>query len=220
MKVLSIVILILFLSVNSFATITWTKDWSSADDGVNSFGGANLEDIQDDIDSQFVTASDNLTFSSDTTFSGTCSFTGTTTISGTNTFSGNVTFSDGFGIEEKSVKVGSFAKDTADASGNQSITGVGFKPKGILIFSMVLGTTQVSWGMSDGTDSRGVYNDDATSDGTYTFSGSMCITASQGGAVYYEGAISSFDSDGFTLSWTKTGAKVGNLTVMYLVFGA
>lgn len=72
--------------------LSWTKAWSSADDGTV-FGGSDLENIQGNIDSQCVTLAGSQTLSGNNTFSGTNTFTGTnsfTQIAVTN-FIGNMT---------------------------------------------------------------------------------------------------------------------------------
>ena len=61
----------------SYGAISFTKDYTSANDG-ETFGGQNLGDIQDDISEQA------------TTFTGNNAFTGNNTYAGTSTFNGNV----------------------------------------------------------------------------------------------------------------------------------
>lgn len=79
MKKLLFTLLCLLLFVPSaYCTITYTYDWSSADDG-STFSGSDIEDIQQDISDQTATtAGDN-------------SFSGTNTFAGASTFTGNVT---------------------------------------------------------------------------------------------------------------------------------
>ena len=77
---------------------SWTKSWSSADDG-SVLGGADLDNIQNDLDAQAValagtqTVTGNKTLSGTNTHSGTNTFSGANTFSNTNTFSGAVTCS-------------------------------------------------------------------------------------------------------------------------------
>ena len=78
--------------------LSWTKSWSSADDG-SVLGGADLDNVQNDLDAQAValagtqTITGNKTLSGTNTHSGTNTFSGANTFSNTNTFSGAVTFS-------------------------------------------------------------------------------------------------------------------------------
>ena len=69
-------ILILLLTANlmfcqTAHSVSWQKEWSSVDDQVTEFGGADVEDIQDDVDGQVPTLTGNNTFTGTNTFSGT-----------------------------------------------------------------------------------------------------------------------------------------------------
>jgi hypothetical protein len=57
------------------AVISWTKSWSSSDDGTV-FGGADLQNIQTNISTYCVTLAGSQTLTGDKTFSGTTTFTG------------------------------------------------------------------------------------------------------------------------------------------------
>ena len=73
-------------------SITYTKDFSSTDDG-SVLSGADLENIQADLNSQVAALAGTQTVTGNKTFSGTCVFSGGNTHSGANTFSGVNTFS-------------------------------------------------------------------------------------------------------------------------------
>lgn len=218
MKKLLILLLILLTCTYAHATITWTKEWSSADDLTNDFGGDDLEDIQDDIDTQAITSSSNLTLTGDNTFAGTSTFSGAITTSVAQTFTGAVNFDGGLGIEPTTIACGQFTIDTATASGSQAVTGVGFKPQGIIFFATQEATSEASWGCTDGTTNRSFFDDDVDGDGTYATYDDFCIFAQQSAGVYYTGSLALMGSDGFTIIWTKNGATVGTLTVNYIAF--
>jgi hypothetical protein len=219
MKKILLMLLLLGICYSAEASITWTKDWSSADDGVNTLGGGELEDIQDDLDSQLVTAATDLTFSSDTAFSGTSNFTGASTISNSNTFSGSINFSGGISIDATTAKVGVFSRDTGLGNGTQSVTGVGFKPRGIIFFTIQNGTSEVSWGMSDGTTDTCIFDRDALGDGTYEVSSPAYSIADLEVAGTYAGTVSSMDTNGFTITWLQAGVPMtGTIAVYYLAF--
>lgn len=56
-RILGLVLMIgIIFAEASFGVITWTKEWSSADDG-SLFSGSDIEDIQNDISSQAMTTS-------------------------------------------------------------------------------------------------------------------------------------------------------------------
>lgn len=72
------IFLVLVMFASEANAITWTKSWSSADDG-SPFSGSDVEDIQDDIDSQVPTVTGTNSFTGTNTFSGTINLTGTVT---------------------------------------------------------------------------------------------------------------------------------------------
>jgi hypothetical protein len=120
-----------------------------------------------------------------------------------------------------STQIGNFSRDTTIASGTQSVTGVGFKPRTIIFFSCQDGTGEASFGFSDinftGTSGEnGVVNSrTATSPGTF-FNNAASIFAYETATDFYSGSISTLDNDGFTITWTRTGTPSGTLEVTYL----
>lgn len=119
-------------------------------------------------------------------------------------------------------KASSLSRDMTAASGNVAYTGIGFQPKAILFFSNVNGTARASWGYTTSAtagDNTCVFDDNGDAAGTYAIAVNNCIYLETGGAVNQKAALASFDSDGFTLTWTKTGAPTGTGTGMFLAFG-
>jgi hypothetical protein len=115
------------------------------------------------------------------------------------------------------VKTGFFSRDISIATGTQIVTGIGFKPKSIFAFSAISASQRASWGLDDGVSPRGINDDSGTSADNYTNTGnlvSMVITPSD----IYEGQISSFDADGFTISWLKIGSPTGTVSVNFMAF--
>lgn len=112
-------------------------------------------------------------------------------------------------------KVGTFTRDVSDASGTQEITGVGFEPKAFTFFACVDSTNNVSWGLDD-TSSKFVvldFNDSAP--GIYNTNSVSSIYMYFGVGIAYEGYVSATSSDGFTITWTKTGLPTGTLLIRY-----
>lgn len=112
-------------------------------------------------------------------------------------------------------KVGSFTRDLSTATGTQAITGVGFQPKAVLFFGVLDGSA-VSWGMDDGTTSKGILYRGA--------SGPMYATVAiqfqlNGTPDQQYASISALGADGFTLSWTKQNSPTGTATIQYLAIG-
>lgn len=116
-----------------------------------------------------------------------------------------------------SFKAGSFTRDISTASGSQAVTGVGFKPRALLVFAVVDNTSQMSVGMADGTTDNSVADRNGVSANQYAASGNL-IELIVSGAAQYSGTLSSFDNDGFTISWTKTGSPTGTATCYYMAY--
>lgn len=114
-------------------------------------------------------------------------------------------------------KVITFTRDLTAATGNVAYTGVGFKPTCLIMLAFVNATAThaVGFGASDGSSAiMDFYGNSLVTGGT---SGIMQIQLADGSAAKYQfGQILSFDSDGFTLSWTKNGLPTGLATVMVL----
>jgi hypothetical protein len=147
------------------------------------------------------------------------------------------------GAPDPQVSKGSFAKSNCTATCSQQVTGVGFQPKAVIFYW----TNQTAegfasdfyWGtgFSSGTSQNGsvsVWAEDnqPTSDTGRIGTNSYAITMqTANGTKVAQAAISSFDSDGFTLSWSTnntsqyiihyvaiggsaiTNAKVGSFTM-------
>lgn len=112
-------------------------------------------------------------------------------------------------------KVGTFGRDISSATGTQAISGVGFKPKAILFSAGVSG---------GGNASLGGYDDAITASCLSLLSGSFFPSNTSSifyfvdVSNFYAGKINSFDTDGFTIGWTKTLLPTGTLTVTYQAF--
>jgi len=115
-----------------------------------------------------------------------------------------------------SVKVGSFTKNTADATGTQVITGVGFEPKAVIFFMNISGHDEMSFGFADGTNSGMVADQNGQQTDDYYTNNTRIIQAIQASNVEYNGVLNSLDSGGFTIGWTKYGAKTGLMLINYL----
>jgi hypothetical protein len=114
---------------------------------------------------------------------------------------------------------GTFTRDTSTATGNVAYTGIGFQPKAIISFGAVATTDQLSIGIDDGSRRGSVYDASGVSAGTYNISGSITFMPQQTGSIFQFGVINSFDSDGFTIGWTKVGSPSGTATFYYLCIG-
>ncbi len=116
------------------------------------------------------------------------------------------------------VKVGSFTRDTSLASGNQVVTGVGFKPSAVILEANILATSQGSIGYGVPGSNACIANFHADAANTWN-NDTYAIELVQGGGAYYLGIVYTLNVDGFTIEWFLIGAKVGTATVRYLAIG-
>ena len=110
---------------------------------------------------------------------------------------------------------GSATRDTSVSSGTQAITGVGFTPKAVLFFVAQSGADELSVGLDDGTTNNSFYDANDTVAGTWNTSGNA-IHDRETATAEYTGVLSSMDTDGFTITWTRTGSPTGTLDITYL----
>ena len=116
------------------------------------------------------------------------------------------------------IKLGTFTIDTATATGSQAISGVGFKPSHIILLMDIAGTKEFSVGFDDGTNHYSVNDNSASTANTYGTQVDWSMILYQSEGVNYLGLVSVLGADGFTVSWTKNGAKTGTATIFYLAF--
>lgn len=117
-------------------------------------------------------------------------------------------------------KTGVFTRDVSTASGNQAVTGVGFQPTSVIFIANLGGSVQsFSWGVDDGSNPE-VLSNDATTATQFTAGGSTSesIRLIVSGGNNYQGHVGSFDSDGFTIAWTKNGTPTGTASILYIAF--
>ena len=111
----------------------------------------------------------------------------------------------------------SFSIDTATATGTQAVTGVGFKPTSLIFIASVGGVGQNSIGFTTLGTEGCLYNNNILVTGQWLRSQTNVYLIQDTGIIY-SGALLSRDADGFTQSWTKTGAKTGTATIDFLAF--
>lgn len=134
----------------------------------------------------------------------------------------NVEFGDvlvrGTGTAQRQARqlIGSFDRDVS-VTGTQAITGVGFKPRRVYAFLSLIGTGDgaMSWGMSVGSAaSRALLRNLGTGD--FAQSGSMLAAYQVDGSNIAIADMTSFDADGFTVTWSKTGTPTGTARISYI----
>jgi len=110
--------------------------------------------------------------------------------------------------------IGVFTRDMTLASGSQGVTGVGFTPKYVIFLGVRQGTQEVSWGFDNNLGQSSTFNDG--SGGNLWVSTASLSVVLEIGALSYRCQIDSFDVDGFTVGWTRIGAKTGTATVRFM----
>jgi len=114
-----------------------------------------------------------------------------------------------------SSKVISSTRDLAAASGDVAYTGVGFVPTAIVALSANLGST-MSFGVCDSAKTEKSIAQ--LSDGAGSSDVNALLQLSTGIGAQQSCIVKSFDADGFTLTWTKTGSPTGTVTLIFLCF--
>lgn len=106
------------------------------------------------------------------------------------------------------------------AQGNSTsvaVTGVGFTPKQIIIWQQKYDTTSFSVGFDNGSTSLS-YMTDPSGNAHWLRSGSYQQLYYSTSSNYTQLKVTSWDSDGFTFTFTKVGSPTGTLDFAYLAF--
>ena len=114
------------------------------------------------------------------------------------------------------IKVGAFTRDVSAASGSVAYTGVGFSPRALLFSFSRPGSTSVGWGYATPSN---VGNTACYGANVWITDSTYCMRAYTDAANAQAAAVASWDSDGFTLTWTKTGTLSGIIDVTYFAIG-
>ena len=115
-------------------------------------------------------------------------------------------------------ETGSFTRDISTATGSQAITGVGFQPTALIVFVGGGGVGRASWGMasSDATEVCVNHYHNISAD-SFEHWGNL-IRLEYGPGENYQGNLTSFDADGFTIAWTKNGSPTGTVGCKFIAF--
>lgn len=133
---------------------------------------------------------------------------------------GHIKIGEGGSVDENGVyvptgfKMGYFTRDISLASSEQIITGLGFKPRCILLHYCLRGGTFLGVGIRDGANQQTLI----TVNGNWEIQGTnYAIKWTDGAYKAYLGSIG-FNDDGFKIVWTRSGEPTGTLLVSYLAF--
>ena len=123
------------------------------------------------------------------------------------------------GASSLNVKVGTITRAMDAASGDVSYSGVGFTPK-LLIFAAAVQTTSISVGFSDGTTSCVAKGFDNSGNILFAGGSGKCIALHESAIASQDAELTSLDTDGWTLAWTKAASPSGaTITIGYLAIG-
>ena len=100
----------------------------------------------------------------------------------------------------------------AAGSGDVAYTGVGFTPTSIDAFGGIDATAQVFHGKSDSAKGVMVTHLNSSSAWKYNATYLVIISIAAGEQL---AVLKSYDADGFTLTWTKTGTPTGTATLYF-----
>jgi hypothetical protein len=134
---------------------------------------------------------------------------------------GVINETDGNAIQTEKLAVGSFARTNTDAAGNVAYTGLGFKPSSIHFLSAHNGNVGGSVGWASGSGAAENHNLSFNSDyvvDDLQASTAVCIRIFQTASNNTRATLVSFDSDGFTLNWLKTGSPTGSTNNEYIAY--
>ena len=111
-------------------------------------------------------------------------------------------------------KVISSTRDLSAATGTVAYTGAGFTPSNVFQLSGI-NFSIMSRGFAD-KDRTGRCITNPSGSGSQSYVYPSFIYLETGAGAQQNGSISSYDSDGFTISWTKGGAPTGVATLEFL----
>src|SRR5262245_39114056 len=110
-------------------------------------------------------------------------------------------------------KIVTVTRDLTVASGNVAYTGCGFSPRLLIATGAVNGATTAYTTFSGMTASGGGQGSTSIFGTSYTQSTNFLQAIDATGANSQIANIVTFDADGFTLAWTKTGTPTGSFVV-------
>ena len=101
-------------------------------------------------------------------------------------------------------------------TGSLSITGIGFKPKAVIVIAAIASTYGQSFGMSTGNAGYNLFNDGGTTSGMWLVDGSFVSVLRIASGTQALLSFSSFDSDGATFTKAKSGSPTGTASIMFM----
>lgn len=115
-------------------------------------------------------------------------------------------------------KIGTFDYDTATASGTHAITGVGFAPSMVIFLAAIDSTSQMSIGVATSAANYCISDYGAAAAGQWAVGSLDCIYLYQSATITTNGSVTTWGTNGFTLTFTKSGSKTGTARIYYIAF--
>ena len=113
-----------------------------------------------------------------------------------------------------SSKIITSTRDAGAVTGNVAYTGVGFTPTSVHALAVVDGTLYNCKGFADSTKTGwAVYQSAAN---VYYVANTL-VTYSNQSAWAQNGYIATFDTDGFTMTWTRVGTPTAGTIKLYFI---
>lgn len=115
------------------------------------------------------------------------------------------------------IKILEGSRDLTAASGAVAYTGLGFQPTGIIVLAGINGAVHQSWGFANSVITSGIVH--MVYDTTLLSAVANRLIHLQPSSGNNQIAVlTSYDADGFTLTWTKTGSPTGTGTLLFLCY--
>lgn len=115
-------------------------------------------------------------------------------------------------------KLHSFSRDMTAANGTATISGIGFQPDTIIFWAHLPNTTAFSWAIHDQSFGSALDVIDVSAAGSdansWSNAGTSIYLTPAGGKVQ-SGVVSSVNSDGYVVTWTKTGSPSAGTGIIY-----
>ena len=134
---------------------------------------------------------------------------------------GILNISDSNSPKADEIRIVEFSRDVSVATGTQAITGVGFKPSLVYFYAVINNAIgRCSLGFDNGTTALSSIDNTASPSGVNEWGkgSTSSIVSNHGSGNQYAGNISTLDTDGFTLSWTKVGSPTGTLALYAMCY--
>jgi len=117
--------------------------------------------------------------------------------------------------------IASFQRVSSVASGDQTITGVPFRPRSVHFLTNLTTGPRCAWGFDSEEFSKCVVTpSEADTAGRYEFESGdeESLFYVESNVNRYSGGITAFNDDGFTITWTKTGSPTNTMDILYMAF--